>query len=150
MAIKSDPSTPLNPFADRAAAKEEAPARAPAAKAKGKAKPRTMPTPAKPAEPSPSLHVQPAATEPPPFVPLTGEQMRLARYFLGWSQTDLGTHADLSRATISRIEDPGPTTPKPTEKALRAIRRTIDARGLIIIDEDQHGGPGVRRSKPPA
>jgi ribosome-binding protein aMBF1 (putative translation factor) len=150
LAIKSDPSTPLNPFAVRAAPKEEAPARAPATKAKGKAKPQAKPAPAKRSDPSPAPPAQPAAPDPGAFVPLTGEQMRLARYFLGWSQTDLGKHADLSRATISRIEDPSPTTPKPTEKALRAIRQTIEARGLIIIEADQHGGPGIRRGKAPA
>ena len=54
-----------------------------------------------------------------------------------------------SRATISRNEAPGPATPKPTEKALRAIRQAIEGRGLIIIEADQDGGPGIRRAKPP-
>ena len=79
--------------------------------------------------------------------PLSPAQIRAARSLLGLSQTAFGAEAGLSRATMSRIEEPREGMPPPTEKALKAISSVVAAHGLIIFDEDEAGGVGVRLPK---
>lgn len=140
MAIKSDPTMPLNPFASRAAEKQEVP------KPKAKpAKPAPVVTPPRaPAlEPQPAPALEHASTEATPRI-LSPGQVSAARSLMGLSQTQFGEMAGLSRATVSRIEEPKPGGPKPTAKAWRAINATIEAHGVKVLDDDGIEGIGVR------
>ena len=60
-------------------------------------------------------------------------QCRMARTALGWSATDLGEHASVSRNTISRFEvertEPNPAT-------LAMIRQAFEAAGIEFLGSD--------------
>lgn len=149
MAIKSDPTTPLNPFASRAVEKQEAPKVAREGKAKAKpanAAPIAKPPRAPVIKPQPAPALDHASAEAPPRI-LSPGQVAAARSLMGLSQTQFGELAGLSRATVSRIEEPKPGGPKPTAKAWRAINATIEARGVKILDDDGTEGVGVRMAQ---
>jgi DNA-binding transcriptional regulator YiaG len=144
LAIKSDPSTPLNPFASRAVEKQEAPKVAPKQKAKpAKAARIAKSQRAAALDPQPAPLIEHASAEAPPRI-LSPGQVAAARSLMGLSQTQFGELAGLSRATVSRIEEPKPGGPKPTAKAWRAINATIEARGVKVLDDDGNEGIGVR------
>jgi transcriptional regulator with XRE-family HTH domain len=71
-----------------------------------------------------------------------GSQVRAARALLRWNIEDLAQATALSVNTIRRIE--AAESQKPITRANRiAIRRALEAAGIIFIDENG-GGPGVR------
>lgn len=77
---------------------------------------------------------------------ITGTQVRAARALLGWSQQRLAEAADVSLPTIKRVEL------RANELAGRVrtvekIRAAVEAAGVVLIDDDQHGGHGVRLAK---
>ena len=72
---------------------------------------------------------------------ITIEQIRAARALLGWSQTDLASHADLSVPTVKRLE--GGFGPHVSEEARTKMQKTLERAGISFIDENG-GGPGVR------
>ena len=71
---------------------------------------------------------------------VTLEQVRMARAALGWSVSKLAMQVGTSRNTISRYENGHDCY----GNTLLRIRRTLEHAGVIFIEEDDHGGPGVR------
>jgi proteasome assembly chaperone (PAC2) family protein len=81
--------------------------------------------------------------------PLTSAQIRAARALLRWSADDLAKQSVLSVATIRRAELAEDQTVMTAANDL-AVRRALEAAGVVFIDENG-GGPGVRlrqRSSP--
>jgi transcriptional regulator with XRE-family HTH domain len=79
---------------------------------------------------------------------ITGEQIRAARALARMEQTELAAKADLSIATVKRLEGiVGPISANTTTEA--AIRRAFSEAGVLFIDENGEG-PGVRLRKEPA
>ncbi|MET0172023.1 MAG: helix-turn-helix domain-containing protein [Agrobacterium vaccinii] len=76
---------------------------------------------------------------------MTGNQVRMARAALKWGVRDLATRAEVTAATVTRIES-GKGSHATT---LKAIRLAFEQAGLEFIPENG-GGVGVRFSKPEA
>jgi hypothetical protein len=79
--------------------------------------------------------------------PLTSAQIRAARALLRWSAEDLAERSLLSVATVRRAELTEEATSMTAANDL-AVRRTLEAAGVIFIDENGDAGPGVRLRKP--
>ncbi len=77
--------------------------------------------------------------------PLTSAQIRAARALLRWSAEDLARHSLLSVATVRRAELTEDETSMTAANDL-AVRRALEAAGVIFIDENSEG-PGVRLRK---
>lgn len=76
---------------------------------------------------------------------LTGEQIRAARALARMEQLELAQRADLSIATVKRLEGiVGPISANTSTEA--AIRRAFSEAGVLFIDENGEG-PGVRLRK---
>lgn len=69
---------------------------------------------------------------------ITPAQSRAARGLLDWSQTELGTRANLSESTVRDFEK---GRRLPAINNLAAIRRALEAAGVEFTNGDQ---PGVR------
>jgi len=76
---------------------------------------------------------------------LTGEQIRAARALARLEQTDLAGKASVSVETIKRLEGMRGTVSAQMATVL-AIKRALEAAGVIFIDENGEG-PGVRLRK---
>ena len=74
--------------------------------------------------------------------PLTSAQIRAARALLRWSAEDLAKNCVLSVATIRRAELSEDETAMTAANNL-AVRRALEAAGVVFIDENG-GGAGVR------
>lgn len=74
---------------------------------------------------------------------ISGGQIRAARAFLGWSQSELAKKAEISEMTLKRFEKRG-EKPTGTLKSLEAIQKAFEEAGIVFIDRDEAGGPGVR------
>lgn len=73
---------------------------------------------------------------------ITPEQIRAARALLKWRASDLAEHAELSLASIQRMEqDHG--TDRASAKNVEAVRQTLDGAGVEFIPENG-AGVGVR------
>ncbi len=74
---------------------------------------------------------------------LTSEQIRAARSLLRWTAHDLAEKSGVSGRTIQRLEaDTG--VPASHSRNLEAVRRTLEQAGVVFIDQNEEGGPGVR------
>ena len=78
--------------------------------------------------------------------PLTSAQMRAARGLIRWSAEDLARETALSVTTIRRAELTDRETSMTAANDL-AVRRALEAAGVIFIDENGGAGPGVRLRK---
>lgn len=73
---------------------------------------------------------------------ITPEQIRAARAMLKWRAADLAEKADLSLASIQRMErDEG--VAHASAKNVEAVRKILDEAGIEFIPENG-GGLGVR------
>ena len=77
---------------------------------------------------------------------LTSAQIRAARALLRWSAEDLAKESALGVTTIRRAELSENETSLTVVNDL-ALRRTLEAAGVIFIDENGGAGPGVRLRK---
>jgi hypothetical protein len=77
---------------------------------------------------------------------LRSSQIRAARALLRWSAEDLAREAALGINTIKRAELAGDKTSMTVANDL-AVRRALEAAGVIFIDENGGAGPGVRLRK---
>jgi hypothetical protein len=59
---------------------------------------------------------------------ITGRQIRAARGFLAWDRRDLAKNAVVTLYTIERLETGGDTSGAGTNKALTAIKATLEAK----------------------
>ena len=77
---------------------------------------------------------------------LSSGQIRAARALLDWSQIELADDSGVSLATVRRIEsERGPD--RSTAPNRDAIRRALEAAGIIFVPADARAGPGVRLKK---
>ena len=73
-------------------------------------------------------------------------QIRAARALLGWNQGDLATAANVSIATIRRIEaKEGPMMGYVS--TLMSIQSAFESAGIRFLDNEPGGGIGVRLSE---
>ena len=71
---------------------------------------------------------------------MTPPQCRAARALISLSQDALATASGVAKRTIANFEG-GSAQPYP--RTIAALRSTLEAGGVIFIDENG-GGPGVR------
>ena len=71
---------------------------------------------------------------------ISPEQARAARALLGWSQDQLVAKSGVPKRTVARLEL-GEGSPHP--RTIEAIRATLEAAGVMFIEQNG-GGPGVR------
>lgn len=74
---------------------------------------------------------------------LTAEQIRMARAALKWGVRDLAARANITAATVTRIE----AGRSGYSSTIEAIRFAFEAAGIDFIPENG-GGVGVRLKKP--
>jgi len=67
-------------------------------------------------------------------------QIKLARTAVGWGVRDLAKKSDVAANTISRIENGADAM----ASTLSKIKTTLENAGVVFIDADENGGPGVR------
>jgi transcriptional regulator with XRE-family HTH domain len=72
---------------------------------------------------------------------MTPDQSRAARGLLDWSQAELAARSNLSESTVRDFEKGRRV---PSINNLAAIRRALEAAGVVFIDGDQ---PGVRLTR---
>lgn len=74
---------------------------------------------------------------------ITPEQIRAARAFIGWKQTDLAEAFGLSEITIKNIER---NATNPRDSSLRKIEAAFDTAGVVFLEPGatQDGGYGLR------
>ena len=83
----------------------------------------------------------------PKVKPLRSSQIRAARAVLRWTAEDLAREAALGLNTIKRAELAVDETSLTVANDL-AVRRALEAAGVIFIDENGGAGPGMRLCKP--
>ena len=74
-------------------------------------------------------------------------QIKAARALLGWSQSDLARHSNVSEPTIARLESIDGEL-RGRAGTARKIRIALESAGVEFVDENG-GGPGVRLRKAP-
>ncbi len=74
---------------------------------------------------------------------ITSEQIRAARALLRWSAQDLADKSGIGFRTVQRFESES-GIPASRTSNLIAIRRVLEEAGVIFIDQNEEGGPGVR------
>jgi len=71
--------------------------------------------------------------------PMTPGQCRAARALIGWSQSDLADRSGVSVGTVRNFER---EASEPVPQNELALRRALEAAGVVFLDE--HMGVGVR------
>ncbi len=69
--------------------------------------------------------------------------MRAARGLIGWSQSRLAEASGLAVSTIKRMEGTDSTLKSSVENVLK-VQQALEHAGVIFIDQNEEGGPGVR------
>ena len=78
---------------------------------------------------------------------LYAEQIRAARALLTWGQTDLADNGNVGIVTVRRLEArPGRLTGN--AETVWKIQKALEGAGIVFINEDDSGGPGVRLRHP--
>jgi transcriptional regulator with XRE-family HTH domain len=79
---------------------------------------------------------------------ITPNQCRAARAIIGWTQSDLEIKSKVTRKTLADFEA---GKRQPYDRTLADIRKTLEAAGVVFLDEGQqvNGGAGVRLSLSP-
>jgi transcriptional regulator with XRE-family HTH domain len=72
---------------------------------------------------------------------LTPAQLRAARGLLGWTLDDLAKAAGVHKNSISAFET---DSSDPKRSTLLALERALTKAGVVLIERDKDGGPGVR------
>jgi len=82
-----------------------------------------------------------------PSLMLTAAQIRAARGFLDWKQSDLAKASGIAEVTIKKIERGGID---PRASTLDALQRAFEKAGLVFLEpgDTRDGGAGVRLKKP--
>jgi transcriptional regulator with XRE-family HTH domain len=73
---------------------------------------------------------------------MSPEQSRAARGWLGWSQTELARRANVSLSTVRDYETGRRT---PIANNVTAMRRVIEAAGIVLLFYEDGNGAGVVR-----
>jgi len=77
-------------------------------------------------------------------VAVTPGQSKAARALLGYTQHDLAERSGISLRTLVSFES-GDRQPIPAIQT--AIQNALEHAGIIFLDADRSGGPGVRLAK---
>lgn len=77
------------------------------------------------------------------FIMLTSDQIRGGRAMVRWSAAKLAEMSGVSLPTIQRMES-AKGVPKSLSTNLQAIQTALEEAGVIFIDANEDGGPGVR------
>jgi transcriptional regulator with XRE-family HTH domain len=72
---------------------------------------------------------------------LTPAQLRAARGLLGWTQAELAKASGVHRNSINTFEK---ESSDPKRSTLLALERALAKAGVVFIDADKEGGPGLR------
>lgn len=72
-------------------------------------------------------------------------QIRMARAALGWAPEELAGRVGLQANEIERLEQGGDGDPAVAER----LRTAFEAEGVVFLDADETGGPGVRAQDAP-
>lgn len=72
---------------------------------------------------------------------LSSDQCRAARGLLNWTQEELATNANVSRATVTDFES---NTRRPMKNNLRSMADCMFAAGVEFLSEDGNAGVGLR------
>jgi predicted transcriptional regulator len=77
---------------------------------------------------------------------LTAAQIRAARAFLDWKQSDLAKASGVAEVTIKKIERGGID---PRSSTLEALQRAFEKAGVVFLEpgDVRDGGAGVRLKK---
>ena len=75
---------------------------------------------------------------------MTPQTCKAARGLIGLSQDELGERAGVTPLTVRKYER-GKTGL--AHRTWRAIRSALEKGGVVFLDEDDYGGPGVRMKK---
>ena len=78
---------------------------------------------------------------------ITVAQLRAARALLGWSQAELAKSSGVAIATIKRMEG-ARGLPKTAVENVWKVQQALQAAGVVFIDQNDGGGPGVRLKEP--
>lgn len=78
---------------------------------------------------------------------MTPKTCRAARVLAEMEQIELAERAGVNVQTVRRYEA---SAHEPTLKTWRALKRVLETAGVMFIDDDENGGPGVRLRKPAA
>lgn len=81
------------------------------------------------------------------MIPMTPEQCRAARGWLGWSQQEL---AEKARVGISTVRDFEAARRNPIANNLDAMRRVLQAAGIAFETDDDGEPTGIGFRKPAA
>lgn len=74
---------------------------------------------------------------------ITGVQIRAARAMLGWTAKELAANAELSWATIQRMESgSGPISG--LGRNIHKVQEALERGGVVLLPKDERGGLGVR------
>jgi len=71
------------------------------------------------------------------LLPMTGAQVRAARAFLGWNQTQLCRAAGISRQTLNDIER---NTGDPRRSSLNAVQNAFAQHGVHFTETEETVG----------
>ncbi len=74
---------------------------------------------------------------------ITVAQLRAARALIGWSQPELAERSGVGIATVRRMEG-ARGLPKTTAENVWKVQQALEDAGVIFIDQNEEGGPGVR------
>ena len=77
---------------------------------------------------------------------LTGPQVRGARGMIGWSQSELASAAGIGLATVQRLEAQDGVL-RGMSDTIWKIQDALEKAGIVFIDDDETGGPGLRLAK---
>lgn len=72
---------------------------------------------------------------------LRPQQLRAARALVGWSREDLSRESGVSTLAIKSFETRGSD---PRQTTIYKWIRALEKAGVVFLDEDKDGGPGVR------
>ena len=72
---------------------------------------------------------------------LRPQQLRAARALVGWSREDLAKESGVSTLAIKSFETRGSD---PRQTTIYKWIRALEKAGVVFLDKDKDGGPGVR------
>ncbi len=78
---------------------------------------------------------------------ITVAQLRAARALIGWSQPELAERSGVGIATVRRMEG-ARGLPKTTAENVWKVQQALEDAGVVFIDQNEEGGPGVRLKDP--
>jgi predicted transcriptional regulator len=82
------------------------------------------------------------------FIKEIALHIKLGRICLDWDQADLAKRAGLSDQTIRRMEASTGAI-RGTYENVQRVRKVLEQAGVVFIEADDSGGPGVRLRKAP-